>query len=307
MFSGPVKPSSEAEKCSFLLIWVRQKGRDNCYTWSNIIIVFIFNSCVQGMSKTAEKFITALHILAQDYDFKDPDDMIQDCIVFGPVQPSTSSESEFASSKESTGTFLDGLHKYSDNLVSSKGSTLTTLSCSLLPTGTSSDGVSEFSGGGVDAPTEKTPTFFLSMGNYQRGLHSRALDSPLSHLHPTLHCLKQWSAQGDQASYWEFFRQQLEDYEISTELCHQQMSVHLLLMDKECLQILKNLSLPAKQRAKVQSCLGAVYKVWAPILINFKKLTSSCELGALTDEFIHKWFVIGANDRDLKSKLLRQK
>lgn len=48
---------------------------------------FIFNSCVQGMSKTAEKFITALHILAQDYDFKDPDDMIQDCIVFGPVQP----------------------------------------------------------------------------------------------------------------------------------------------------------------------------------------------------------------------------
>ena len=71
---------------------------------------------------------------------------------------STSSESEFASSKESTGTFLDGLHKYSDNLVSSKGSTLTTLSCSLLPTGTSSDGVSEFSGGGVDAPTEKTPT-----------------------------------------------------------------------------------------------------------------------------------------------------
>jgi len=39
------------------------------------------------MSKTAEKFITALHILAQDYDFKDPDDMIQDCIVFGPVQP----------------------------------------------------------------------------------------------------------------------------------------------------------------------------------------------------------------------------
>lgn len=38
-----------------------------------------------------------------------------------------------------------------------------------------------------------------------------------------------------------------------------------------------------------------------------KKLTSSCELGALTDEFIHKWFVIGVNDRDLKSKLLRQK
>ena len=71
---------------------------------------------------------------------------------------STSSESEFASSKESTGTLLDGLHKYSDNLVSSKGSALTTLSCTLLQTATSSDRVSVLSGGGVDVAIEQTVT-----------------------------------------------------------------------------------------------------------------------------------------------------
>ena len=33
-----------------------------------------FHSHVQGWSKTAEKFITDLHSLAQDLDFKDPDE-----------------------------------------------------------------------------------------------------------------------------------------------------------------------------------------------------------------------------------------
>ena len=33
-----------------------------------------FHSHVQGWSKTAEKFITDLHSLAQDRDFKDPDE-----------------------------------------------------------------------------------------------------------------------------------------------------------------------------------------------------------------------------------------
>jgi len=55
MFSGPVKPSSEAEKCSFLLIWVRQKGRDNCYTWSNIIIVSSPDSYLTAVFKECPK------------------------------------------------------------------------------------------------------------------------------------------------------------------------------------------------------------------------------------------------------------
>ena len=33
MFSGPLKSRSEAEKCSYLLIWSGQKGRDIFNTW----------------------------------------------------------------------------------------------------------------------------------------------------------------------------------------------------------------------------------------------------------------------------------
>ena len=33
MFSGPLREKSEAEKCSYLLIWVREKGRDILNTW----------------------------------------------------------------------------------------------------------------------------------------------------------------------------------------------------------------------------------------------------------------------------------
>ena len=44
---------------------------------------FKFHSRFQGLSETAEKFITDLRILAQDCDFKDPDEMIRDRIVFG--------------------------------------------------------------------------------------------------------------------------------------------------------------------------------------------------------------------------------
>ena len=36
MFSGPLKTKSEAEKCSYLLIWVGQNGRDIFNTWSDI-------------------------------------------------------------------------------------------------------------------------------------------------------------------------------------------------------------------------------------------------------------------------------
>ena len=34
MFSGPLKSRQEAEKCSYLLIWVGQKGRDIYNTWT---------------------------------------------------------------------------------------------------------------------------------------------------------------------------------------------------------------------------------------------------------------------------------
>ena len=44
---------------------------------------FKFYGRVQGSAKTAEKFTTDLRILPQDCDFKDPDEIIRDRIVFG--------------------------------------------------------------------------------------------------------------------------------------------------------------------------------------------------------------------------------
>ena len=44
---------------------------------------FKFHSQVQESSETAEKFIMALRVLAQDCDFKDPQEMIRDPKVFG--------------------------------------------------------------------------------------------------------------------------------------------------------------------------------------------------------------------------------
>lgn len=109
MFTGPLKSRNEAEKCSYLLIWVGQKGRHIYNTWTDIseddrqkpqtyydgfenhislksnpvFARFKFHSGTQDTLGTAEKFIAALQMLVQDCDFKDPDEMIRDQIVFG--------------------------------------------------------------------------------------------------------------------------------------------------------------------------------------------------------------------------------
>ena len=36
MFSGPLNEKSEEEKCSYLLIWVGEKGRDIHNTWTDV-------------------------------------------------------------------------------------------------------------------------------------------------------------------------------------------------------------------------------------------------------------------------------
>ncbi|KAK2560683.1 hypothetical protein P5673_016445 [Acropora cervicornis] len=36
MFSGPLATKKEEEKCSYLLIWCGERGRDIANTWSNV-------------------------------------------------------------------------------------------------------------------------------------------------------------------------------------------------------------------------------------------------------------------------------
>ena len=45
---------------------------------NHVFARFKFHSRAQESSETAEKFITAIRILAQDCDFKDPEEMIRD-------------------------------------------------------------------------------------------------------------------------------------------------------------------------------------------------------------------------------------
>ena len=111
MFSGPLKDKSEAEKCSYLLIWVGEKGRDIFNTWpelvdedrdklqlkpiytrfeghiapkSNPIFArFKFYNRMQGQAEPVEQYITDLKLLAKDCAFDNADEMIRDRIVFG--------------------------------------------------------------------------------------------------------------------------------------------------------------------------------------------------------------------------------
>ena len=109
MFSGPLSGKSEAVKCSYLLIWVGEKGRDIFNTWNltaeenNKIRVymdkfnehvqpsanpifgrFIFHKRNQNEGETVEGYTTELKLLALDCEFGDTaDDMIRDRLVFG--------------------------------------------------------------------------------------------------------------------------------------------------------------------------------------------------------------------------------
>ena len=102
------------------------------------------------------------------------------------------------------------------------------------------------------------------------------------------------------------------------------------IMGKECLQILWNLSLTAEQQATVKGCLDGLEAHFKPqrnvvyeryvfnscvqiaeesvdVYVNrLRKLASSCEFGALTNELIRDRLVIGVKDRDLKGLSLQK-
>lgn len=109
MFTGPLKSRSEPEKCSYLLIWSGEKGRDIYNTWTDIseeeqgklksyydrfeqhinpkanpvFTRYKFHKRTQNTNESAEEFITDLRLLAQDCEFNNKDEMIRDRIVIG--------------------------------------------------------------------------------------------------------------------------------------------------------------------------------------------------------------------------------
>ena len=108
MFKGPFKKRTEEEKCSYLLLWVGEKGRDIYYTWilteaeakvlksyydrfeayvlpkSNVLYArYKFHEKTQGASEPFEQFVTELRLLAKDCGYANSEEMIRDRVVFG--------------------------------------------------------------------------------------------------------------------------------------------------------------------------------------------------------------------------------
>ena len=108
MFNGPLKEKTEEEKCSYLMIWVGEKGRDVYSTWhitneekkkletyytkfqayfqpksNKVFSRYKFQCRVQQEHETCEEFVTALKVLVKDCGYANPDEMIRDRVVFG--------------------------------------------------------------------------------------------------------------------------------------------------------------------------------------------------------------------------------
>lgn len=112
MFSGPLKRKGEDERCSYLLLWVGEKGRDIYNTWTltederktlnayydryeayvmpktNFIFSrYKFNERVQGLNEPFEQFVTDLKLLVKDCNYANSEEMVRDRIVFGIHSP----------------------------------------------------------------------------------------------------------------------------------------------------------------------------------------------------------------------------
>lgn len=112
MFSGPLKQKTEEQKCSFLLLWIGDKGRDISNTWNlteddakslktyydgfsaylttkanPIFTSYKFHEKTQGSGESFEHFVTELKLLVQDCGYENSDEMVRDRIVFATNSP----------------------------------------------------------------------------------------------------------------------------------------------------------------------------------------------------------------------------
>ena len=107
MFSGPLSAKREEEKCSYLLLWIGEKGRDVFNTWTltadekkvlktyydgfeayvipkanPIFARYKFHERMQGDSENFDHFVTELKLLVKPCNYDKSDEMVRDRIVF---------------------------------------------------------------------------------------------------------------------------------------------------------------------------------------------------------------------------------
>lgn len=112
MFTGPLREKEEADKCSYLLLWIGEKGRDVYNTWTltgddakklktyydkytayitpkanPIYARYKFHERMQGEHESIEKFVTELKLLVKDCAYQNSDEMVRDRIVFATNSP----------------------------------------------------------------------------------------------------------------------------------------------------------------------------------------------------------------------------
>ncbi|KAJ8332653.1 hypothetical protein SKAU_G00424420 [Synaphobranchus kaupii] len=110
MFSGPLRAKEEEGKCSYLLLWIGEKGRDIFNTWTltadqrkvlttyydgfeayvmpkanPIFARYKFHEKMQGES--LDQFATELKLLVKDCNYPNSDEMVRDRIVFAINSP----------------------------------------------------------------------------------------------------------------------------------------------------------------------------------------------------------------------------
>ena len=112
MFSGPLHKLKEEEKCSFLLLWIGEKGRDVYNTWTltpdqrkllatyydnfeayvtpkanPIFARYKFHEKKQEDGESFDHFVTELKLLVKDCNYPNSEEMIRDRIVFAINSP----------------------------------------------------------------------------------------------------------------------------------------------------------------------------------------------------------------------------
>lgn len=112
MFTGPLREKEEADKCSYLLLWIGEKGRDVYNTWTlsadeakmlktyydkytgyitpkanPIYARYKFHEKMQGEHESFEQFVTELKLLVKDCGYPNGEEMVRDRIVFATNSP----------------------------------------------------------------------------------------------------------------------------------------------------------------------------------------------------------------------------
>ncbi|KAL5020231.1 hypothetical protein ScPMuIL_003123 [Solemya velum] len=140
--------------------------------------------------------------------------------------------------------------------------------------------------------------------------------------------------EGDLRSNWKFFQSQWENYEIATGLDKKDAKIRvaslLSIMGKDCYRLYSHLDITEEQKKSIVEILTALKKHFEPTtnviyeryvfntrsqehtetvhqyVAVLRRLSDSCDYGALKDDMIRDRLVIGTKDNAARARMLRE-